>query len=207
MERLSWFARLFYSQFASCAGHARPNQANRRALLFVFGRRRRFRNVRDRSGVHTRRSQRVPHGVTRKSRPQQPAIKRGSLALIDPPTKTREFALQPHANEIRLARLRKNMVERRFNMLVRHAALPKLPRNAKSSLPASQPVNAREFRGKSSIIKIFILPEPRENRFGVVSTLGPALQQLPHLIHRMRPPHQRAQSRSIKFRFRSKFSR
>jgi hypothetical protein len=92
-------------------------------------------------------------------------------------------------------------------MPVRHAALPKLARNAKSPLPPRQPVHTRKFRSKSSIIKIFILPEPRNNRFRVVSTLSPALQQLPHLVHRMRPPHQRAQGRSIKFRFRAKFAR
>lgn len=173
MERSSWFARSFYFQFASCAGRARPSQANRRPLLFL---RRRFCNVGDRSGVHTRRSQRISHRVTRKSSTQQPTIERGSFALIDPPSKTREFALQPHANEIRLARLRKNSVESRFNMPVRHAALTQFARNAKSSLPARQPVNARKFRGKSSIIKVFILLQPSENRARVVCALGPALK-------------------------------
>ena len=204
MERSSWFARSFYSQFASCAGHARRNQSNRRTLLFF---RRRFRNVGDGSRIHTRRSQRIPHGVTRKTRPQQPTIQRRSLALINPSSKIRQFALQPHANKLRFTRLRKHSLERRFNIPVRHAALPQLARNAIPPLAPRQSVHARKFRRKSTIIEILILPEPRENRFRVVRALSPPLKQLPHLVHRMRPPHQRAQSCSIKLSFRTEFTR
>ena len=137
----------------------------------------------NRIGVHTRLTQRISHGIPRKSSTQQAAIERRCLALIDSSPKTREFSPQPNANEIRFARLGEDSVERRFDVPVRHAALTQFARNAKSPLAACQPVNARELRGKSSVVEIFILLEPRENRFRVVGTLRPAFEQLAHFVH------------------------
>ncbi len=134
------------------------------------------------------------------------AIERGELAFVERAAHLRQAALQARPHQSALVQLLKNRRQRRFDVTVREAASAQIARDAEATLTTCLRVAARVVERVAGVVQIIVLLEPLEHRPHAGLILGAALEQLTHLVDRMRTAHQRTQRDGVELRFRRKLA-